>query len=212
MTPWTAEELAGSQFPDARLNRRFKLLIERLSEGIGETIPMACQDWANTKAAYRFLSNERVNEADILAGHFACTRERFLATEGPILVLHDTTAFAFQRDKPELIGATGITRGGKTKAGQRTPVTVCGLLMHSSLVVTPDGLPLGLSAVKFWNRKKFKGANALKKKINPTRVPIEEKESIRWLENLRQTTTESTRQMRSHWRSGKRYLRVVLYR
>jgi len=30
--------------------------------------------------------------------------------------------------------------------------------------------------------------NALKRKINPTRVPIEEKESIRWLENLKQST------------------------
>ena len=188
MTSWTDEELALSQFPDARLTRRFKLLVERLAEGIGETIPMACQDWANTKAAYRFLSNERVNEADILAGHFASTRDRFSATDGPVLVLHDTTEFAFQRDKPDLIGITGITRGGKNIAGRRTAVTVCGVLMHSSLVVTPDGLPLGMSAVKFWNRKKFKGANALKKKINPTRVPIEEKESVRWLENLRQTT------------------------
>ena len=59
--------------------------------------------------------------------------------------------------------------------------------MHSSLAVTTDGLPLGLAAVKFWSRKKFKGTAALKKKINPTRVPIEKKESIRWLENLRQS-------------------------
>jgi hypothetical protein len=60
--------------------------------------------------------------------------------------------------------------------------------MHSSLVTTRDGLPLGLAAIKFWNRDKFHGANALKRKINPTRVPIEKKESIRWLENLRQST------------------------
>lgn len=60
--------------------------------------------------------------------------------------------------------------------------------MHSSLAVTTEGLPLGLSAVKFWTRKKFKGTAALKKKINPTRVPIEKKESIRWLDNLRQST------------------------
>ena len=184
---WIDKELAGSQFPDARLTRRFKLLIERLAEGIGETIPMACQDWANTKAAYRFLSNERVNEADILAGHFASTCDRFRATDGPVLVLHDTTEFVFQRDKPDFIGITSITSGRENKAGRRTAITVCGILMHSSLVVTPDGLPLGMSAVKFWNRKKFKGANALKKKVNPTRVPIEEKESVRWLENLRQT-------------------------
>ena len=61
--------------------------------------------------------------------------------------------------------------------------------MHSSLAVTTEGLPLGLAAIKFWNREKFKGTNALKKRINPTRVPIEEKESIRWLDNLRHSTT-----------------------
>jgi hypothetical protein len=41
---------------------------------------------------------------------------------------------------------------------------------------------------QFWTRKKFKGTAALKKKINPTRIPIEKKASIRWLENLRQST------------------------
>jgi len=32
----------------------------------------------------------------------------------------------------------------------------------------------GLTAIKFWSREKSKGTNALKKRINPTRVPIEE--------------------------------------
>jgi hypothetical protein len=45
-----------------------------------------------------------------------------------------------------------------------------------------------LAAVKFWSRKDFKGTTALKRKINPTRVPIEQKESVRWLDNLRQAT------------------------
>lgn len=39
--------------------------------------------------------------------------------------------------------------------------------------------------MKFWTRKKFKGTAQLKKKINPTRIPIEKKESVRWLDNLR---------------------------
>ncbi|WP_244978749.1 hypothetical protein [Bradyrhizobium pachyrhizi] len=60
--------------------------------------------------------------------------------------------------------------------------------MHSSLAVTIEGVPLGLAAVKFWTRKKFKGTAALKKKINPTRIPIEKKESVRWLETLKQST------------------------
>ncbi len=40
---------------------------------MGESIPLVCQDWANTKAAYRFFANERVSEADILGGHFQRT-------------------------------------------------------------------------------------------------------------------------------------------
>jgi hypothetical protein len=81
MASWIDDELAGCEFADVRLEKRFKKVVQQLSEGIGETIPMACQDW-NTKAAYRFLSNERVNEADILAGHFQSTRDRFRATDG----------------------------------------------------------------------------------------------------------------------------------
>ena len=34
--------------------------------------------------------------------------------------------------------------------------------MHSSLVVTTEGLPLGLAAIKFWSRSKFKGTSALR--------------------------------------------------
>jgi len=187
MTSWIDQELAGCEFADVRLAKRFRTFVEQLSEGIGETIPMACQDWANTKAAYRFLSNKRVSEDDILAGHFQSTRDRFRATDGLALVLHDTTEFSFQRERPELIGSIGVSAGRRDNRGRPQLHTVCGILMHSSLVVTAEGLPLGIAAVKFWTRKEFKGTNALKKKVNPTRVPIEEKESIRWLDNLKQT-------------------------
>ena len=154
---------------------------------MGQGIPLACQDWANTKAAYRFFSNERVSEADILAGHFQSTRERTVTTDGPILVLHDTTEFSYQRENADAIGITKSINSGRDKAGRLRAHTVCGILMHSSLAVTTGGLPLGLAAIKFWTRKKFKGTAALKKKINPTRVPIEKKESIRWLENVQQS-------------------------
>lgn len=47
---WIERELAGCEFQDERLGKRFRKVLEQLSEGAGETIPMACQDWANTKA------------------------------------------------------------------------------------------------------------------------------------------------------------------
>ena len=97
---------------------------------------------------------------------------RAQASCGPLLILQDTTEFSYKRDKPELVGFKGVTHSRRDEAGRPRAHTTCGILMHSSLAVTAQGLPLGLCAVKFWSRQKFKGTSALKNKINPTRVPI----------------------------------------
>ncbi|EIC5980388.1 transposase [Salmonella enterica] len=165
-TEWLDQELDESSFNDRRLGRRFRELMENFWKNIGSTIPFACQDWAGTKAAYRFLSNPHVDESAILQGHFESTRQR-------VATLKNET----------------ISAWGKRKDKSKGKIVNCGILMHSSLAITSRGVPLGLSAIKFWTRRKFKGTNALKRKINPTRVPIEEKESIRWLDNLRQSMT-----------------------
>ncbi|WP_415871470.1 transposase DNA-binding-containing protein [Burkholderia ubonensis] len=47
---WLEQEIARSEFRDARLRKRFGLLLERLWKGMGQTIPLACQDWANTSS------------------------------------------------------------------------------------------------------------------------------------------------------------------
>ncbi|WP_247296258.1 transposase DNA-binding-containing protein [Bradyrhizobium sp. 179] len=144
---WVDREAAGCEFKDERLGRRFCKLLAQIGSDMGQSIPLVCQDWANTKAAYRFFSNERVNEADILCGHFEATRGRVTATKGPILVLHDTTEFSFKREKPDLIGFTRKTAGR----------TQCGILMHSSLAVTTEGLPLGLAAIKLGRARSSRG-------------------------------------------------------
>ena len=152
---------------------------------------MTPRDWVNTKATYRFLqrpdgSGESNFSPVILLAHLR--RDFPLAVASPSWFFTET--------------ATGCLIGTKiphrSESSERYPpghkgsvqglYTRCGILMHSSLVTTRDGLPLGLAAIKFWNRDKFYGANALKRQVNPTRVPIEKKESIRWLENLRQST------------------------
>ena len=185
---WTKHEIDEGAFKDARLGRRFSELLRQIGDGMGESIPFACQDWASTKAAYRFLANGRVEESDILSGHFAATRTRYDNSKGPILLIQDTTDLSYQRASPHAIGITkNVNCGGRNPDGRWRQHTVCGMLMHTSLAVTSEGLPLGLSAVKFWTRKKFKGSVQLKQKVNLTRLPIEKKESIRWLENLRQS-------------------------
>jgi hypothetical protein len=183
---WIDQELAGCEFRDERLTKRFEKLFRQLSGGIGESIPWACQDWTSTKAAYRFFANERVSESAILSGHFRATEKRLASGAWPILMLHDTTELSFHRKDVAAVGMT--TRVPQRKFdGKPQHYDVCGILMHSSLAVTLDGLPLGLTAIKFWSRDKFYGCNQLKKRINPTRIPIEEKESYRWLDNVRQS-------------------------
>jgi hypothetical protein len=163
-------------------------MLEALGERPGKSLPTAFQDWSNTKDAYRFFSNGNVSEDKIMEGHFAASALRIEATDGPILILQDTTEFSFKRSTPEKIGFTKISTRRKLEEGRYQKHAVCGLLMHASLAITPGGLPLGLTAANFWSRAKFKGTAALKRQINPTRVPIETKESMRWLDNLRLST------------------------
>ena len=104
-------------------------------------------------------------------------------------------------EPPDRIGRSWVKRkhASGTRNHPKTPanIALCPFLAKRGLPsgqrlgctgCETAGLPLGLCAVKFWTRDKFKGTAALKRKINPTRVPIEKKESIRWLENLKQST------------------------
>jgi hypothetical protein len=108
---WIEQECRGCDFGDVRLEKRFAKLIEQISGGVGNSIPLACADWANTKAAYRFFSNDRVSEEEILRGHFQSTRDRFRSTEGPVLILHDTSEFVYKRGSGESGKAGGVDGG-----------------------------------------------------------------------------------------------------
>ncbi|WP_299947822.1 IS4 family transposase [uncultured Microbulbifer sp.] len=185
MDSWLDKELSSCIFKDKRLTERFKTIIKTLSKRCGKSIPKVCEEWSMAKATYRFLSNDRVDNDDILAGHYDQTKNRIGATRGPILILHDTTEFSYKRESPKAIGHTRKlpTPDRIAKAfGQQHKA--CGVLMHASMAITAEGLPLGLTAIKFWSREVFKNTTKLKSKINPTRVPISAKESIKWLENL----------------------------
>jgi len=184
---WQDAEAAAASIPDKRLQCRLRRLLDQLSAAPGKPVPAACGDWAATKAAYRFFDNPRVTEHGVLSGHLAATASRFKGSDGPVLILQDTTEFIYNRETPAKIGFTKTINAGKYKAGQPSKRTLCGILMHSSLAVTTCGTPLGLAAVKFWTRSKFKGTAAIKRRVNPTRMPIETKESYRWLENLQQS-------------------------
>jgi len=188
MSQWSDQETENCQFQDKRIGDRFRQILEAVGSLPGESIPQACQDWAETKAVYRFLSNDRVNAQNILSGHFHETSKRIAACEGAVLVLHDTCEFVFKRKDPKPIGSTRkLPSNERIKGAFGVSRTACGCLLHASLAITPEGLPLGLTASHHWSRRNFKNTTTMKKKVNPTRVPISTKESQRWLDNISRT-------------------------
>jgi hypothetical protein len=50
---WVDDEVADCDFRDARLHRRFRMLLGQIGSDVGQSIPLVCRDWAITKAAYR---------------------------------------------------------------------------------------------------------------------------------------------------------------
>lgn len=54
------------------------------------SIPGACNGWAETQAAYRFLGSESDDWLDMLEAHRQCTQRR-MVTHPVVLCLQDTT-------------------------------------------------------------------------------------------------------------------------
>jgi hypothetical protein len=66
---WADEEFRGIDLGDARRNGRAARLLERLAERPTASIPGACNGWAETQAAYRFLGADGYDWLDILEPH-----------------------------------------------------------------------------------------------------------------------------------------------
>ena len=87
---WAAEESETVDLGDRRLDTRLIKLCDTLSEAPESPINQACEDWVETKAAYRFFQNENVDVGEIMAAHRHKTTER-AADHDTILALQDTS-------------------------------------------------------------------------------------------------------------------------
>jgi hypothetical protein len=169
MQQWIADEVDGVDLGDARLERRYAVLLDRLSGQPSWSIPAACPGRAETQAADRFFDNPKVRPDRLLAPHIAATRRR-MAEQAVVLVCQDTTEIDLTKDE--------LRVGGPLSDRARV-----GLLSHSLLAVTPAGVPLGLLGVRTWARDPATfGTSASTRKGKP----VEAKESGVWLDGYRQ--------------------------
>lgn len=155
---WTEQEFAGLDLGDARLDKRAKRLMERLAAKPSSSIPLACNGWGETCAAYRFLGNPEVEWHAILAPHWAQTQQRMRAYP-VVLCLQDTTELDFNGQETEGLGPLNYE-------ARR------GMYLHPTYAVTPQREPLGVLDAWMWARQERDEAG----------VRHGLKESTRWIE------------------------------
>lgn len=66
---WAQQEFETIDLSDLRLSRRAALLTERLGQKPAASILTACENWAETAVAYRFLRNEQVRWDTVMNAH-----------------------------------------------------------------------------------------------------------------------------------------------
>lgn len=170
---WIEVEFETLNLNDKRLEARAHKIVGDFSARPTGSIPEFSENWAATKAAYNFFSNESVSGAAILAAQRQATLVR-MKEYRLVLGLHDTTEVNLTHF-PETEG-TGPLGSGKSQ----------GFLTHSTFVVTPEGLPLGLLAQENWVRNEETRGQS-----EPRRErPIEEKESYKWLKALTESSLD----------------------
>jgi hypothetical protein len=175
MNTFFSEELRFADLGDQRLNQRLERLVTALADKPAASVPHALGDWGQTKAAYRFWDNDRVAAAALRDAHRQATVARLPET-GVVLALQDTTALNFTGHK----AVRGL--GYLTKRHQR------GLLVHSLLAVTDDGVPLGVLHQHVWTRS----ARRFGRRRTRGRRQTAHKESQRWLTALKEAATVAT--------------------
>jgi hypothetical protein len=172
-TSWCKEEFGSLQLGDQRLDRRLIATAAQLMSQPTASLNQACEDWAATKASYRLFDNDKVTVTKILEPHQVQVHER-MKRYPLVLVVQDTTYLDYtSHPKTEGLGPIGTEEQD-----------LSGFVMHSTLALTPKGLPLGVLGAQIWVRPQDAP------KLTPREKkcqPIEAKESYKWLQALEQT-------------------------
>jgi hypothetical protein len=165
-------ELGTCQFGDSRLTKRAQKLADVLSQKPNISIPAALQSKADIEACYRFFDNEKVSPEKILQPHVEQTYQRVGQCE-LVLLVQDTTELDLTRPEQQVEGA------GPMDCESRR-----GSFYHPMIAFDMAGVPLGIVGGKSWAREKIDHAPKAEKNKKRRLIPIEEKESYRWIEGL----------------------------
>lgn len=170
---WAEQEWGAAPLGDTRLVQRLITLGRDRYARPQASIPQTCGSRAKTKAAYRFFDNESATMQNLLAPHIESTNKR-IAKEKIVLALQDTSSLNYStHPATENLGPIGSRPDG-----------IIGLMLHATLAVNAEGTPLGVIDAQCWARN----PEEYGKKEKRHTLPIEEKESNKWLKSFQAAT------------------------
>jgi hypothetical protein len=166
-TSWAVSEFADAELGDLRRTQRLVELAHALAQRPGAALPEACGNGAMLKAAYRFFTHDAMVPDDMLQSHIEATYSRLNAAPLVLAVQDTTEAHWTNLHVTEGLGPLGNS--------------AChGLLVHTTLAITPERVPLGLLAQQVWARD----PDDIGKRARRKQLPISQKESQKWLNSL----------------------------
>ena len=172
---WTAHEFGGADLGDKRTNERLVEFARTQADKPGRAFCNAAQgDRAAIKAYYRMIEqpdDSQITMQAILAPHRLRTVQRMKALP-VVLCIQDGTDINYSR----LVQCDGLGVIGSNQTGAQSG----GLHLHSTLVVTTEGLPLGILGAQCTAPK-----SRPKDDDRPSHaIPIEEKKTYAWIKGL----------------------------
>ena len=169
---WVEEEFGRVELYDERLKARLFTVATDFYAQPGALVPQACNgSEAKTKGAYRLLKNPRVDLETLLKPHTESTVVR-MQEHSVVLAAQDTSLLNYTAHQDAIEGLGPLNTKGDGSVG---------LILHDTLAFTEAGVPLGLLDVQCWARDPAEAGKREKRKS----LPIEEKESMKWLKSYR---------------------------
>jgi hypothetical protein len=177
LSEWVHDEFYGSDFNDSRLSARLKVVADCFFRHRSGSIYSCSDEAKKVKATNRFFANEKVDMAGIHAPHLASTVRRATGVKFA-LNIQDTSGLNYDKHNSKIdIGHIGSSPNRRDSLGY---------WLHSGFMCDEKGVPLGISYQEIWARSEVKsGESRNERKVRLRDVPLEEKESQRWLEGAK---------------------------
>jgi Transposase DNA-binding/Transposase Tn5 dimerisation domain len=149
---WAEQQFGTCELGDKRRTKRLVKLATDVATKPDAATPKQTETWADCKAAYRLVNQEKVTFDAVTAPHCRLTRD---VAAGTWLVINDTTEINFGCDR----ALSGVGRVGSNQGR--------GFFLHSAMIVGAESEEIvGLAAIDLYLRplKKVKRVTSAKRK------------------------------------------------